>query len=90
MAALVHPHLINSQAMARAPGRSAAPRSGLLANLAADGLATLKLWRRRAQERRELAGFTWRDLRDIGASSSEVWDELRQPFWRSALRRSRD
>jgi uncharacterized protein YjiS (DUF1127 family) len=34
------------------------------------------------REREELAALTDRDLRDIGASSSDVWHEIRRPFWR--------
>lgn len=41
-----------------------------------------QLWRRRARERRELARLDHRDLRDIGLSRLEVYDEISKPFWR--------
>lgn len=47
----------------------------------------LRLWQSRLRERSELATLNAHDLRDIGVSPGEVWDELRQPFWRSTLRR---
>jgi uncharacterized protein YjiS (DUF1127 family) len=83
MAALVHQSLTNCQALSLHPRYPAAPRPGLLARWT----ETLNLWRRRAHERRELASFSHRDLRDIGVSSSDVWHEIRQPFWRSSLQR---
>jgi uncharacterized protein YjiS (DUF1127 family) len=44
---------------------------------------TLKLWRRRAQERNELARMDERTLHDIGLSRSAVYAELHKPFWRA-------
>ncbi|HEV2550339.1 MAG TPA: DUF1127 domain-containing protein [Stellaceae bacterium] len=43
---------------------------------------TLKLWRRRAQERNELARMDERTLHDIGLSRSAIYAELHKPFWR--------
>jgi uncharacterized protein YjiS (DUF1127 family) len=48
--------------------------------------STLRVWRRRLRERRQLALLGPRDLHDIGVSSSDVWHEIKQPFWRSARR----
>lgn len=48
---------------------------------------TLRLWQRRIRERQELAAFSHWDMRDIGVTPSEVWNEVRQPFWRSSLDR---
>lgn len=76
MAALVHKSLIKCQAL---PLRAAiAPASrGLLDRT----LDTLRLWRRRARQRRELAGLTERELRDIRLSSADAWHEIRKAFW---------
>ena len=43
---------------------------------------TLKLWRRRAQERNELARMDERTLHDIGLSRGAIYAELHKPFWR--------
>jgi uncharacterized protein YjiS (DUF1127 family) len=43
---------------------------------------TLKLWRRRALERDQLARMDERALHDIGLSRSAVYAELQKPFWR--------
>jgi uncharacterized protein YjiS (DUF1127 family) len=44
--------------------------------------AQLRLWRRRVRERRALAEFTDRDLRDLCLSRVDVQRELAKPFWR--------
>ena len=44
--------------------------------------ALLRLWRRRVRERRALAEFTDRDLRDLCLSRVDVQLELAKPFWR--------
>lgn len=44
--------------------------------------ATLRTWRQRARERRELARLSEAELRDFGASSSEAFAEAHKPFWR--------
>jgi uncharacterized protein YjiS (DUF1127 family) len=43
----------------------------------------LSTWRRRAQQRRELATLDARTLRDLGLSASDVNFEANKPFWRS-------
>jgi uncharacterized protein YjiS (DUF1127 family) len=43
----------------------------------------IRLWRRRAQERRELLGMSDTELRDIGISSSEARHATRKPVWRA-------
>ena len=40
------------------------------------------IWRRRAQERRELANLDHRTIRDLGLSPSEIQFEANKPFWR--------
>lgn len=83
MAVLVHQSLTNCQALPLHARFAAPPRSGLFARLT----KTLLLWRRRMRERNELALLSPRDLRDIGVSPSDAWHEIKQPFWRSTLRR---
>jgi uncharacterized protein YjiS (DUF1127 family) len=43
---------------------------------------TLREWRRRAHERRELAGFSEVMLHDIGISRAEAVYLANKPFWR--------
>jgi uncharacterized protein YjiS (DUF1127 family) len=40
------------------------------------------IWRRRTQERRELANLGRRTIRDLGLSPSEIQFEANKPFWR--------
>lgn len=89
MTALVHHTLTNYQPCQYAAAHQPRPYA---AAPAGPGVAerlgrTLRLWQDRLRERRELATLTLRDLHDIGVTPSEVWDELRQPVWRSTLRR---
>jgi len=44
--------------------------------------ALFRLWRRRVAERRTLAEFTDRDLRDLCITRVDVQNELAKPFWR--------
>ena len=44
---------------------------------------TLHTWRDRVRERRELARFTDRELRDVGLTWSDIALEVRKPFWRA-------
>ena len=46
-------------------------------------LALLRLWLKRARERRELAQLSTCELRDFGVSRGEAIAEARKPFWRS-------
>ena len=46
-------------------------------------VAQLRLWRRRARERSQLAQLSERDLHDIGMSRGTVYTELQKPFWRA-------
>jgi uncharacterized protein YjiS (DUF1127 family) len=46
-------------------------------------LETLRLWRRRARERAELARFSQRELLDIGISNADAMQEIRKPVWRA-------
>ena len=57
---------------------TALPGPGIAARLA----STVRRWQRRMRERQELARLDHRDLRDIGASPSDVWNETNQWFWR--------
>jgi uncharacterized protein YjiS (DUF1127 family) len=42
----------------------------------------LRTWRKRAQERAELAGMSQGELHDIGVLSADRWEETHKPFWR--------
>jgi uncharacterized protein YjiS (DUF1127 family) len=53
--------------------------SGIFAQLG----ETLRLWRKRKLERRELTRWTERDLHDVGLSWSDVVREAEKPFWRA-------
>ena len=53
--------------------------SGLLAQIG----ETLHIWRDRQRQRRELAQWTDRDIRDVGLSWSDVVREVEKPFWRA-------
>jgi uncharacterized protein YjiS (DUF1127 family) len=45
-------------------------------------VATLREWRRRSAERRELARLDERIIRDVGLDPSSVYYEASQSFWR--------
>ena len=45
-------------------------------------VATLRVWRRRRAERRELATLDARMLRDVGLDPGTVYYEASQSFWR--------
>lgn len=45
-------------------------------------VARLRLWRRRARDRRELLRLDTRLLRDIGVTADEARCEAAKPFWR--------
>lgn len=61
---------------------SAAEYNGL-PGLIARVLAAIRLWRERAQSRRDLAGCDRRMLRDIGVSPIDAGREVGKPFWRA-------
>ena len=42
----------------------------------------LQIWRRRAQERRQLLAMSDRDLCDIGITRVDAWREANKPLWR--------
>jgi uncharacterized protein YjiS (DUF1127 family) len=42
----------------------------------------LRLWRSRARERRALARFSERDMRDLGLNRMDIVRECEKPFWR--------
>ncbi|PZA13392.1 hypothetical protein DNX69_03200 [Rhodopseudomonas palustris] len=45
--------------------------------------ATLALWRMRRSGRIDLAGFSARELRDLGLSRGDMIQEVAKPFWRA-------
>jgi uncharacterized protein YjiS (DUF1127 family) len=44
---------------------------------------TVRVWRQRYRDRRELAKWSNRELHDIGISWSDVAYEAEKPFWRA-------
>jgi len=54
-----------------------------LGTSAGDGLALLRLWRRRARTRRDLASLTPEQMRDTGLSPAMVRRESAKPFWKA-------
>jgi uncharacterized protein YjiS (DUF1127 family) len=58
------------------------PASALVAR-ARHAVEIAALWRRRARERKQLAAFDDRLLRDIGVSRADALREYRKPFWRA-------
>ncbi|MDP7342502.1 MAG: DUF1127 domain-containing protein [Alphaproteobacteria bacterium] len=69
----------NAIATGHAPTRN--DGLGLLA-VASRLLDSLYLWQARIDERRELAGFDERLLKDAGMSRGDVLIESSKPFWR--------
>jgi uncharacterized protein YjiS (DUF1127 family) len=45
------------------------------------GAARLVIWQERSRERRRLASLDDHMLRDIGINRSDVYREIRKPFW---------
>ena len=54
-------------------------QSGIFARIG----ETLHVWRKRQQDRRQLAELTARDLHDVGISWSDIVYEAEKPFWRA-------
>jgi len=46
------------------------------------GIALLRLWRRRSRERKALARFDERLLKDIGLTRADAEFLINKPFWR--------
>ncbi len=58
---------------------SSAPLSGTFAAFT----QVIGAWRRRSQERRELAQLDARSLRDLGLNPVNIQFEANKPFWQS-------
>ena len=54
------------------------PQSGLMARI----LEILASWHDRSVQRRTLAGLSDYQLHDMGMSRSQVFHEIKKPFWR--------
>ncbi|MFZ2156219.1 MAG: DUF1127 domain-containing protein [Bradyrhizobium sp.] len=54
-------------------------QSGVFAGI----VDSLRIWRKRQQDRRALAQLSARDLHDIGLSWSDIVYEAEKPFWRA-------
>ena len=75
--------LLSALAAFVAPGAGRAlPRAGRSVWLSR-AAGTVRLWRKRARERRELMSLDDRMLRDIGLSRGVIEAEGRKPFWRA-------
>jgi uncharacterized protein YjiS (DUF1127 family) len=84
MVAIVNDILRNSQLSRRQYRRAGVHELGLLAARGAEAaIRLLALWRRRAVEKRELAGLDDRELHDIGLTRTDVDMALAKPFWRA-------
>ena len=57
------------------------PASALVVR-ARHAVALAALWQQRARERKQLAAFDDRLLRDIGVSRADALRECGKPFWR--------
>jgi len=44
---------------------------------------TFQIWRQRYRSRQQLAGWSERDLHDIGRSRADIDHEIDKPFWRA-------
>ncbi|HEY1934604.1 MAG TPA: DUF1127 domain-containing protein [Acetobacteraceae bacterium] len=82
MSTLADRRLTNCQALAFPTDFAPPSRPGMPQRL----IATLRLWHARMRNRAELAALGERELRDMSASSADVWQEISQPFWRQAAR----
>jgi uncharacterized protein YjiS (DUF1127 family) len=67
MSTLTHQSMINHH------------QSGIFART----LETLRVWRQRQRNRRQLAQLSTRDLHDVGLSWGDVAYEAEKPFWRA-------
>lgn len=45
--------------------------------------ATLRRWRRRSAQRRQLAALSVRLLEDAGITEAQRFEEISKPFWRA-------
>jgi uncharacterized protein YjiS (DUF1127 family) len=64
------------------PGGKLKIRSSHMPAMHFHPLATLREWRRRAHDRRQLAGLTEETLHDIGVSRAEAIYLANKPFWK--------
>ncbi len=55
----------------------------MLAGVIGRSSETVHVWRERAHQRRELAHWSERDIRDAGLSVGDVMAEADKPFWRA-------
>ena len=58
---------------------TATPRESLPARF----VAVMRLWRKRAQQRAELAQLSARDARDLGVDPGVISYEASKPFWQA-------
>lgn len=73
---------INRQAVARPACAPSTSRKNEHFLLLASLVATLKMWRSRARERRRLRYLSDRSLHDMGITYDQAREEWSKPFWR--------
>lgn len=66
-------------ALARALVGEAAGLAGIYEKV----VATLAVWEKRIQTRRELAELSFREIQDIGIDQALIEQEIAKPFWRA-------
>lgn len=44
-------------------------------------IETAEVWRDRSRQRRQLASLSSSQLKDLGISRTDVWQEVNKPFW---------
>lgn len=54
-----------------------------LTSIFANISATLKIWRERADMRRELSELSFREIQDIGIDQAQIEQEIAKPFWKA-------
>ena len=75
-------HSILPQASSNAFARPAHSLHDLLQRAIGAAYAALLLWNDRQTQRHHLSELDDHQLRDMGLSKEEVWQEAQKPFWR--------
>ena len=63
--------------------RIAIARPAVTHGLVERARGTFAIWARRMEERRALAQFDWREMKDIAISEADIQREIAKPFWRA-------
>jgi uncharacterized protein YjiS (DUF1127 family) len=73
-----HPVAFSTKVKSSAVHLVPPPTPSLISRL----MGKLWAWRKRGQERAELARMSQAELHDIGVLSANRWEEIHKPFWR--------